>query len=88
MYTVDTIELRKRMIEKGFTTIDSLSDASGVNRVTIGDVVNGRSFPSSIVMSKIGTALDMAGPEMGAIFFKLDLHEMQDSRRESSEVAT
>ena len=73
MYEVDTIEIKKRMVEKGYDTIDSLSDASGVNRNTLSDVINGRTFPSSMVMIRIGGALEMDSGDMGSIFFKTRL---------------
>ncbi len=69
VYIVDTKELKKRMIDEGYDTIDALSTACGVNRNTVSDVINGRAFPSSLVMSKIGETLRMCGHDMGAIFF-------------------
>ena len=69
MYTVDTKELKKRMIDKGYDTIDSFSKDCDVNRNTLADIVNGRAFPSSAVMVKIGEALEIAGNDMGQIFF-------------------
>ena len=72
-YEVDIAELRKRMIENDCDTIEKLSDASGVNRNTVADVVKGRTFPSSIVMSKIGQALNISSNDMGSIFFKQKL---------------
>ena len=69
-YQVDIAELRKRMVEKGYDTVDGLSTASGVNRNTVADVVKGRTFPSSMVMVKLGTALEINSNDMGKIFFK------------------
>lgn len=70
-YIVDTKELRKAMIEKDMLKIDDLSKATGVNRNTISEVVNGKIYPSSTVMGKIGTALDFSEKDMGKVFFKL-----------------
>lgn len=70
MYEVDTIAIRKLMIDKGYLTIDSLSDASGINRNTLSEVINGKSYPSSMVMAKLGATLDIESAEMGSIFFK------------------
>lgn len=72
-YEVDTIELKKLMVEKGYDTIGDLSSASGVDRNTTSDIVNGRKFPSSMVMTKLGTALEMTSGQMGSIFFKVKL---------------
>ena len=70
MYEIDTTELRKAMVEKGMFTSEALSVASGVNRNTISEVVNGKTYPSTSVMARIGTALGFNGSEMGRIFFK------------------
>jgi hypothetical protein len=72
-YEVDIIELKKLMIEKGYSTIGDLSDASGVDRNTTSEVINGKKYPSSMVMSKLGTALEMNSGQMGSIFFKVKL---------------
>ena len=73
LYEVDTIEIKKKMVEKGYDTIDSLSEASGINRNTLSDVIKGKVFPSSMVMTKLGTALEMDSTDMGSIFFKRKL---------------
>ena len=72
-YEVDTIELKKLMIEKGYDTIADLSDASGIDRNTTSEVINGKKYPSSMVMTKLGNALEMDSGQMGTIFFKLKL---------------
>lgn len=70
MHKVDTAELRKAMVDAGFDTIESLSEASGVNRTTVANVVKGRTYPSSMVMEKLKIALKLSGEHAGAIFFK------------------
>lgn len=72
-YEVDVKELRKAMIEKDFNTIEDLSVASGVNRNTLADVINGKSFPSSSVMVRVGNALGFNDFQMGKIFFRSKL---------------
>ena len=69
MYEVNVTELRIAMAEAGINTIDELSRASGVNRNTISDVLNKKSFPSSSVMSRIASALKLEGSRAGTIFF-------------------
>lgn len=69
-YEVDIIELKKLMVEKECEKISDLSSASGVDRNTISEIVNNKKYPSSMVMTKIGKALDMNSQQMGAIFFK------------------
>ena len=67
---VDIKLLRKSMIDNGIITIEELSEATGVNRNTLADVVNGRSYPSSKVMVALKTALKLSQEEAGSIFFK------------------
>lgn len=69
-YEVDTIELKKLMIENHIDTIDEFSAKIGVNRNTLADVINGRSYPSSIVMQKIALEFRLTHDFAGKIFFK------------------
>ena len=69
-YYVDATELRKAMIDKDFTTIESLSNASGVNRNTISDILSGKSRPSSAVIERLSDTLGFDGETIGRIFFK------------------
>lgn len=69
-YEVDTIELKKMMVEKHIDTIDEFSTKADVNRNTLADVINGRSYPSSNVMLKIAMTLRMSCDSAGKIFFK------------------
>lgn len=69
----DTIELKKAMIEKGFNTNISLANASGINRDTLGKVLNGQIQPSYEVMNKLITTLELSETKAGRIFFAPDL---------------
>ena len=68
-YEVDTIALRKLMVEKNIKTIGELAEKSGIGRDTASGVLKGLIRPSTAVMEKIMTALDMTPPEAGNIFF-------------------
>lgn len=68
-YCVDTIELQKMMIEKGFDTIGKLANAAGLDRNTVSDVVKGKKRPSTNVIEKLMIALDMNNSAAGLIFF-------------------
>ena len=70
MFEVDTTALRKAMVEAGYLDIQSLSLASGVNRNTTANVVKGKIYPSSQVMSRLAAALHLSGEAAGVIFFK------------------
>lgn len=69
----DTVAIKKLMIERGFKTINSLATESGVNRTTLGKVLDGKIQPSSDVMIKLVETLDIPADDAGKIFFALDL---------------
>ena len=69
MYKVDTEELRVSMARAGFSTIEALASAAGVNRNTTSGVISGKLRPSSDVMYKLADALKLDGLTAGRIFF-------------------
>lgn len=69
MYKVDTKALQKAMIDLDIKTIEQLSEITGVNRNTLSDIINGKTFPSSMVMTKLAHCLHLTGEEAGRIFF-------------------
>ena len=69
----DTTALLKVMVEKGFRTNTSLAVKAGVNRNTLGQVLNGQIQPSYDVMCKLVTTLELSEIEAGRIFFAHDL---------------
>lgn len=69
MYKVDTKELQKAMIDADIKTIEQLSELTGVNRNTLSDIINGKIFPSSMVMSKLAYCLKLTSEDAGRIFF-------------------
>lgn len=72
-FAVDTVALRKAMIDKGFFTISALSSATNVSRNTIGKVLDGTIRPSVDVMDKISSVLELSSENSGAIFFAEEL---------------
>ena len=72
-FHVDTIALRKIMIENGYETIVSLEKDTGVSRNTISGVLGGTVRPSVSVMEKLAVALKMAPEVCGSVFFAPDL---------------
>lgn len=72
-YMVDTQELRKAMIDADLTTAVRLAEASGVDRNTIGAILNGKIKPSAPVIEKIAKALSLTGEGIGCIFFSQKL---------------
>lgn len=68
MYVVDTVELKKIMIEKGFDKIIDLSEASAVDRNTLSKVLSGESKPSTTVIEKLMRTLEIPSEMAGPIF--------------------
>lgn len=72
-YKTDVIELRKIMAEKNIKTIVELSEKSGINRNTLGKILDGAIQPSSEVMDRLVFTLDIEPANAGRIFFVPDL---------------
>lgn len=72
-YMVDTEELEIRMIRKKIRNRNELSRISGINRNTISKILNGEIRPSTTVMEKLISTLDIEEEEAGKIFFVKNL---------------
>ena len=72
-YSVDVKELRKAMADAELNTAVSLAEASGVDRNTIGLILNEKIKPSAPVIEKISGALSLNGEGIGRIFFSQKL---------------
>lgn len=72
-YRVNIQELRKAMIDAGITTVVGLAEVSGVDRNTIGSILNDKSKPSALVIEKLARALSLDGEKVGRIFFDSEL---------------
>lgn len=73
-FTTDIIALKKIAVDRRLDKISDLSKASGVNRNTLSMILSGKSQPSSDVMYKLITALQIPPEEAGHIFFSQYLH--------------
>lgn len=69
----DVKRLKKLMVDRGYDTKTRLSTASGVDRNTLGDILNGKKQPSSSVMYKLVETLNMTPSIAGEIFFNDNL---------------
>ncbi len=72
-YSVDVIELKKIMVSKGLEKIVDLSKASTIDRNTLSKVLSGEMKPSTTVIEKLMTTLDIPSEKLGAIFFNQNL---------------
>jgi DNA-binding phage protein len=71
--SVNVIELKKMMLDKGFERITDLSEATGINRNTLGKVLSGNAQPSSRTMIELKSILEMTSKQAGEIFFNSNL---------------
>lgn len=74
-YKVDTIRLKKKMVEQRLEKLTDLSEASTIDRNTLSKVVNGDHKPSSAVIEKLMIALHIESMEAGEIFFSHNLRK-------------
>lgn len=72
-YKTDTIALKKAMLDKGIETAIELSEKTGINRNTVGEILRGKTQPTSTAMYRIAEALGIESAEAGRIFFSHDL---------------
>ena len=70
MYEVDTIELRKCMLDKGFHTITEMATACGLSRDTMSDILSNKVKPGATAMYAIAAVLGLDPEALGRIFFK------------------
>lgn len=68
-FSVDTVKIKKLMIDKDINTIGELSQLSGVNRNTLSGVISGKVKPSTKVMESLIRTLDIESSDAGSIFF-------------------
>lgn len=72
-YKTDTVELKKLMVEKNIKTILELSEKTGINRNTLGRILDGTIQPSSDAMDRLVYTLEIQPEKAGRIFFAIDL---------------
>ena len=74
VFSVDTIALKKLMLDNDVKSILELSEKSGVDRNILGAMLAGNKRPSSRTMDSIVCALHISPEEAGKIFFADNLH--------------
>lgn len=68
-YVVDTDAIKIIMIKKKIKSQMELSRQSGINRNVLSNVLNNKKYPSSTVIKKLISALDIDQDTAGKIFF-------------------
>lgn len=68
-YVVDTDAIKVIMIKKKIKSQSELSRLSGVSRNILGRVLSNKKYPSSKVMNKLISALEIDQDTAGKIFF-------------------
>lgn len=68
-YVVDTDAIKIIMIKKKIKSQMELSRQSGINRNVLSNVLNNKKYPSSKVINKLISALDIDQDTAGKIFF-------------------
>lgn len=78
VFTTDFIALKQIMIERGYDKVNKLAQDAGVDRNTLAQVLSGAIQPSSNVMIKLVSTLDIDPEKAGRIFFAKYLRTAQD----------
>lgn len=68
-YVVDTDAIKIIMIKKKIKSQMELSRRSGINRNVLSNVLNNKKYPSSTVINKLISTLDIDQDTVGKIFF-------------------
>lgn len=69
MYRIDTVELRKCMIDSDIENVSDLARKAGLSRNNVADVVNGNSLPNIVTIYAIAGVLKATPERLGRIFF-------------------
>ena len=67
---VDTKAIKIKMVELGIKNYVDMSKRTGLDRITVSNVINGKSNPSPETMGAIYKVLELTPEEAGRIFFK------------------
>lgn len=74
-YSVNVVELKKIMVEKGLDKIVDLSKAANIDRNTLSKILNGETKPSTVVIEKLMFTLQISPEMAGLIFFDSNLRK-------------
>lgn len=74
-FVTDVVAIKKLMLDNNIKSISDLSEKTGVNRNTLGQLLNEEIQPSTYVMDKLICTLNIKQEEAGVIFFKDNLRD-------------
>lgn len=69
-YETDVTMLKKIMLDHDIESVSELSKLTDINRNTLGAILSGKIQPSSPVMKKLMSVLNIDSSKAGLIFFK------------------
>jgi len=67
---IDTKAIKIKMVELGIDSYVDMAKRTGLDRITLSNVINGKSKPSSETMDALYKVLELTPEEAGRIFFK------------------
>lgn len=77
MRNVDAKAFRIAMINANCDSFVQLSSETGIDKITLSNVCNGKQKPSYDTIEKLADALHLGFEEIGSIFFYRELAEKQ-----------
>ena len=78
MRQVDSKALKKAMIDGNCDSFVQLSQETGIDKITLSNVCNGKQKPSYDTIVKLADTLHLRYEEIGAIFFYRELADTQE----------
>lgn len=69
MYKIDTVELRKCMIDSNVDSVSDLARKAGMTRNSIENILKGNTLPNLVTMYAIARVLNATPERLGRIFF-------------------
>ena len=67
---VDTKAIKIKMVELGIKNYVDMSKRTGLDRITVSNVINGKSNPSPETIDALYKVLELTPEEAGRVFFK------------------
>lgn len=72
-YKVDTIKLKKSMLDNNIQSITELSEKSGISKAVLSRIFNNKQRPTTTTIERLISVLHISKMDAGDIFFKEEL---------------